>query len=61
MDDEEKRQQEVNYLNRVDDSYTKIVVVGRNLCIFYVFYVIDRRIYMLFSTILVPLFVFQKE
>lgn len=29
--DEEKRQQEVNSLNRVDDSYTKIVVVRDNI------------------------------
>ena len=28
--DEEKRQQEVNSLNRIDDSYSKIVVVGDN-------------------------------
>lgn len=29
--DEEKRQQEVNSLNRIDDSYTKIVVVRDNI------------------------------
>ena len=29
--DEEKRQQEVNSLNRIDDSYTKIVVVRDNV------------------------------
>lgn len=29
--DEEKRQQEVNSLNRVDDSYTKIVIVKDNI------------------------------
>ena len=29
--DEEKRQQEINSLNRIDDFYTKIVVVRDNL------------------------------
>ena len=29
--DEEKRQQEVNSLNRIDDSFAKIVVVGDNI------------------------------
>ncbi|MDO5461801.1 MAG: DUF4143 domain-containing protein [Bacteroidales bacterium] len=29
--DEEKRQQEINSLNRIDDSYTKIVVVRDNI------------------------------
>ena len=29
--DEEKRQQEVNSLNRIDDSYAKIVVVRDNI------------------------------
>ena len=29
--DEEKRQQEINSLNRIDDSYTKIVVVRDNV------------------------------
>ncbi|MBR5215025.1 MAG: ATP-binding protein [Bacteroidales bacterium] len=29
--DEEKRKQEINSLNRIDDSYTKIVVVRDNV------------------------------
>lgn len=31
VSDEEKRQQEINSLNRIDDSYTKIVVVRDNI------------------------------
>lgn len=31
VSNEEKRQQEVNSLNRIDDSFTKIVVVNDNV------------------------------
>lgn len=31
MADEDKRMQEVNSLNRIDDSYTKIVVARDNI------------------------------